>query len=178
MALLTSPRKQTVPLATGDDRPTQRRRRDQPAHTQRVFFCSVVVENPPDGLEYPPGASPSRICHAMRLSRWHLGLQSCRTLSQCLATPSILMETLATLMNSRDQRQTLPKPYAHTPLRFHTCPPSDATSTTPSHRAMTHTLVLDHLPCMLKDPRLTNPQVRHKHRCHSQNQAPLPHCKT
>ncbi|KAJ3525962.1 hypothetical protein NM688_g8322 [Phlebia brevispora] len=54
MALLSSPRKQTVPLATGDEKPSLWKRTAQPPFTKRVFFCSVVVENPEDGSEFPP----------------------------------------------------------------------------------------------------------------------------
>lgn len=56
MALLASPRKQTVPLATGEEKPSFWKRLAQNPVTKRVFFCSVVVENPDNGTEYPTGA--------------------------------------------------------------------------------------------------------------------------
>lgn len=56
MALLASPRKQTVPLATGEEKPSLWKRLAQNTVTKRVFFCSVVVENPDNGVEYSPGA--------------------------------------------------------------------------------------------------------------------------
>ncbi|THH02181.1 hypothetical protein EW026_g647 [Hermanssonia centrifuga] len=52
MALAYSPRKQVVPLAAGDDRPSLRS--SHPTLTRRVYFCGVVVENADNGYELPP----------------------------------------------------------------------------------------------------------------------------
>ena len=112
MALLTSPRKQTIPLASGDDdAPTARRRRDPPAVTKRVFFASVVVENPPENENIPLGAlhacirrSHARIAHAT--------LQKFRIFSRNSATHSISMTSPQNRKHpSRAHLQTSRKPY-------------------------------------------------------------------
>ncbi|KAI0797051.1 hypothetical protein C8Q75DRAFT_223510 [Abortiporus biennis] len=53
MAFTSSPRK-LVPLASGDDGPSRPRTKARPTFTRRVFYCGVVVENPPPGEEYHP----------------------------------------------------------------------------------------------------------------------------